>query len=142
MALRALPLGLGTAAREVRGIVQRIRRNAVLTLLAGLCFMTAYVAVIVAAGAALAPHYGPTVAALIIAGVMMLAALIILAVLGLLKRRDRKRRRRQQAAQNLSIAAALSVLPHLTKSKGLLAAVAVGGLALLMTTGRGDDEGG
>jgi len=142
MVLRALPLGLGTAAREVRGIVQRIRRNAVLTSLAGLCFFTAYVAGVVAAGAALAPHYGPAVAALIIAGVMMLAGLIIVGVLGLLKRRDRKRRLRQQTAQKLSIAAALSVLPHLTRPKGLLAAVAVGGLALLMTRGQGDDEAG
>lgn len=142
MALRALPLGLGTAAREVRGIVQRIRRNAVLTCVAGLCFLTAYVAGIVAAGAALAPHYGPALAALIVAGVMALAGLIILGVLALLKRRDRKRRLRQHAAQKLTIAAALSVLPHLTKSKGLLAAVAVGGLALLMTQGRSDEESG
>ncbi|MHA7776893.1 hypothetical protein [Roseibium sp. M-1] len=142
MLLRTLPLGLGTAAREVRGVVHRLRRNALLTALAGLCFATAYVAAIVAVGAALAPVYGPAIAALIIAGGMILAGLLFVSVLAFLKHRDRRRRLRQQAAQRLTIAAALSVLPQLTKSKGLLVAAALGGLALLASQGLGDEESG
>jgi hypothetical protein len=142
MLLRTLPLGLGTAAHEVRGIVHRLRRNALLTALAGLCFATAYVAAVVAAGAALAPLYGPALSALIIAGTMVFAGLMFVAVLAYLKHRDRRRRLKQQAAQRLTIAAALSLLPQLTKSKGLLVAAALGGLALLASQGQGDEGTG
>ncbi|MBN9669422.1 hypothetical protein [Roseibium aggregatum] len=133
---RALPLALSAATRDVSGIYRRAKRNAVLTALAGLCFVSAYVAGMVAAGAYLAPIYGPAGAALTIAAAMVLAGVMVLAVLSFLKHRDRKRNIRRQAARRLTAAAALSLLPQITKSRSLLLVAALGGAALLAAQGR------
>lgn len=140
MMTRALTLALSAATRDVSGMYRRAKRNAALTALAGLCFGTAYVAGMVAAGAYLAPIYGPAVSALLIAAAMIVLGGIALAALALLKRRDRRRNARKQAARRLTAAAAISFLPQVTKSKSLLVVAALGGLAFLASQGLGDGD--
>lgn len=138
--LRALPLAVSAATRDVRGLVRRTKRNAVMTAAAGICFGTAYVAGIAAAGIYLTPLVGPANSALLIAGAMALIGGSVLLVLHVLKRRDRRRNAKRQAAQRLAAAAAISILPQLGKRKSLLAVAALGGLALLATQANGDND--
>ncbi len=142
MLLRALPLALGAVSRDFNGMVHRAKRNAVLGGIAAVCFATAYVAGVVAAGAFLAPVFGPAMAALLIAVFMAVTGLVFVAVLSFLKHKDRRRKAHSQAAQRLGLAAAIYVLPQLTKSKGLMITAALGGLAFLVAQARGDEERG
>ncbi|WP_133192727.1 hypothetical protein [Labrenzia sp. 011] len=129
--MRALPLAMGAVTRDVRMMYRRTKRNAYLTAFAGLCFSTAYVTGIAAVWAVLAPVWGPAPAAAMIAGVMAGIGCVVLAVLSFLKYRERRRNSRRRAAQRLTAAAAVSILPRLTKSRGLLVVAALGGLAFL-----------
>jgi hypothetical protein len=140
MMMRALPLALSAATRDMRGIYRRAKRNAVLTALAGLCFGVAFLAALMAAGIHLAAVYGPATAALLIAAAMSGAGILLLAVVQGLKYLDRRRHARSRSAQRLTAAAAISLLPRMPKSKGLLAVAALGGLAFLVAQGRGDDD--
>lgn len=140
MLLRALPLALSAATRDLRGMYRRTRRNAVLSVLAGLSFGIAFLAALFAAGAWLAPVYGPAGAALIIAGSMAGLGIALILSQQVLKYIDRRRHRRSGTAQRLSAAAAISVLPHLTKSKSLLVVAALGGLAYLAAQSYGEEE--
>ncbi|TYC51328.1 hypothetical protein FMN50_22575 [Rhodobacterales bacterium] len=140
MMMRALPLAVSAATRDVRGIYRRAKRNVVLTAVAGVCFVTAYVALMISAGVYLATIYGPVAAALIIAAGMALLGGLIMAAMAFMKIRERRRNSRRRAGQKLAAAAAISVLPQLTKSKGLLALAAVGGLAYFLTQGNGNDD--
>jgi len=140
MLMRAVPLAVSAVTRDMRGLYRRAKRNTALMVIAGICFATAYVACLVAAGAFLAPIYGTGVAALLIAAAMAVIGGIVLSVLSFLKYRDRRRNARRQAGQRLAAATAISVLPHLTKSKSLLIAAALGGLAYLATQSEGGEE--
>ncbi|NVK35134.1 MAG: hypothetical protein HWE23_11680 [Rhodobacteraceae bacterium] len=130
---------MSAATRDVRGVFRRAKRNAAIITLASLCFVTAYVAGIVAVGIYLTPIYGAGPAVLGIAAVMAATGLLCLGVLSALKYRDKRRAARRRSAQKLAAAAAISIIPQLAKSKGLMALAAVGGLAFLMSRG-GDDE--
>lgn len=140
MLTRALPLAVSAATRDVRGIYRRAKRNAALTAVAVLCFGTAYVAAMVAAGVYLASVYGPVASALIIAAAMALLGGAIMLVMAYLRHREQRLNARRRAGQRLAAAAAISVLPQLTKSKSLLAVAALGGLAFLTLRGQGDGE--
>lgn len=143
MVMRAFPMAFGALRRDINGMVRRAKRNAVLSGIAAVCFATAYVAGVVAAGAYLAPIYGPAMAALLIAAIMLGTGLFFVSVLSYLKYRDRKRKARSQVAKQLTVAAAVSILPQLTKNKGLMITAALGGLAFLAAQALGgDDEGG
>lgn len=138
--MRALPLALSAATRDVRGVFRRARRNAALMLISGICFGTAYLAALVAAGAYLAPIYGPVMAALLIAASMAGIGIVIIIVLKVLKYIEKRRHARRNAATRLSAAAAISILPQITGSKGLLVVAALGGLAYLVAQGQGGEE--
>lgn len=140
MMMRAVPLAVSAASRDMRGLYRRAKRNTALMVLAGICFATAYVAGLVAAGAFLAPIYGPGLSALLIAATMAVIGLLVLAVLSFLKYRDKRRNARRRAGRSLAAAAAISILPQLTKSKGMLAVAAIGGLAYLMTQNQGGGD--
>ncbi len=140
MFLRAIPMAFGAVSRDFNGMVRRAKRNAVLSGIAAVCFATAYVAGVVAAGAYLAPIFGPAMAALLIAAIMAVTGLVVVAVMSFLKHRDRKRKAHSQVAQRLTLAAAVSILPQLTKSKGLLVTAALGGLALLAAQTLGGED--
>jgi len=140
MILRTLPLVMSAATRDLRAMYRRARRNAVLTAAAALCFSTAYVAALVAVWAWLAPVFGPAVAAAIIAGVMLVLGLGLLAVVSVLRAREKRRASRRRAAQRLTAAAAISILPQLTKSRSLLVIAALGGLAFLASQRNDDDD--
>jgi MFS family permease len=140
MFLRAIPMAFGAVSRDFNGMVRRAKRNAVLSGIAALCFATAYVAGVVAVGAYLAPIFGPAVAALLIAVIMAVTGLVFIAVLSFLKHRDQKRKAHSQVAQRLGLAAAVSILPQLTKSKGLMVTVALGGLAILAAQALGGED--
>lgn len=140
MLTRALPMALSAASSDLRGIYRRARRNAVLSGLALVSFATAYLAGLVALGAYLAPLYGPAVAALLIAAAMTAVGTTILVVLAILKRREKRRQARLQAARRVTLAAAISVLPHLSRSKSLFLVAAAGGLAYLLSKDRGDTD--
>lgn len=140
MMMRAVPLAVSAVSRDMRGIYRRAKRNTALMVVAGICFATAYLAGLVAAGAFLAPIYGPALAALLIAAAMAVIGLVVLAVLSFLKHRDKRRNARRRAGQNLAAAAAISILPQLTGSKSLLTLAAIGGLAFLATRSQGGEE--
>ncbi|WP_103225036.1 hypothetical protein [Roseibium marinum] len=120
-------------------VYRRAKRNVYLTAAAGVCFATAYVAGLAAVWAFLAPLWGPAEAAALIAAVMAGVGVVIIAVLSFVKFRERRRNSRRRAAMRLSAAAAVSILPRLTKSRSLLVIAALGGLAFLATQG-GDQE--
>ena len=138
--LRALPLAVSTATRDVRGMVRRTKRNALLSASAGVCFGTAYVAGVAAIGIYFATVVGPAFSALAIAVAMAAAGGAVLLVLHVLKRRDRRRNAKRQAAQRLTAAAAISILPQLANRKSLLAVAALGGLAFLAAQASGDTD--
>lgn len=138
--LRALPLAVSAATRDVRGVVRRTKRNALLSAGAGICFGTAYVAGIAAMGISLATVVGPALSALAIAVAMVVFGGSVLLVLHGLKRRDRSRNAKRQAAQRLTAAAAISILPQLANRKSLLAVAALGGLAFLATQVSGETD--
>ncbi|MCK7615106.1 hypothetical protein [Roseibium sediminicola] len=140
MMMRAVPLAVSAVSRDMRGIYRRAKRNTALMVVSGICFATAYVAGLIAAGAFLAPIYGPALSALLIAAAMAVIGLVVLAVLSLLKLRDKRRNARRRAGQNLAAAAAISILPQLTGSKSLLALAAIGGLAFLAARSQGGEE--
>jgi len=140
MIMRAVPLVVSAASRDMRGLYRRTKRNTALMVLAGVCFATAYVAGLIAAGAFLAPIYGPGLSALLIAAAMAVVGLLVLAVLAFFKHLDKRRNARRRAGQNLATAAAISILPQLARSKGLLALAAVGGLAFLAAQNHGGEE--
>lgn len=139
MVMRALPLALSAATRDIRMVYRRAKRNVFLMTVAGVCFATAYVAGLAAVWAYLAPLWGPAEAAALIAAVMAGIGVLIIVVLSIVKFVERRRNSRRRAAQRLSAAAAISILPRLTKSKSLLVIAAIGGLAFLATQG-GDRE--
>lgn len=139
MLTRALPLAVSAATRDVRGMYRRARRNVALTALAGVCFATAYVAAMVAAGVYLASVYGPVAGALIVAAAMALLGGTIMVAMAIVKHREQRRNARRRAGQRLAAAAAISVLPQLTSSKSLLAVAALGGLAFLTLRGQGGE---
>ncbi|MEJ8473833.1 hypothetical protein [Roseibium algae] len=138
--MRPLSQALTYATRDVQGTYRRAKRNAVLTALAVFFFASAYLAGLIAAGAYLVPIFGPVTAALLIAGAMASIGCVILIVVGVLKSREKKRQSRRRETQRLATAAAISILPELVKSKGLLAVVALGGLAYLASRERGDGD--
>lgn len=138
--LRAVPLAVSAASRDVRGMVRRTKRNAVLSVCAGICFGTAYVAGIAAIGIYLGTLVGPALSALAIAGVMIVSGGAVMAALSALKRRDRRKNAKRQAAQRLTAAAAISILPQLANRKSLLAVAALGALALLATQVSGETD--
>lgn len=117
---RALPMAISAASRDIRGMYRRARRNAVLNGIAAVCFVTAYVAGLIAVGAYLAPIYGPVVSALLVTGAMATLGVVILLALAILKRREKRRQARREAARRMTAAAALSLLPQLARSKSLL----------------------
>lgn len=140
MMTRAIPLALSAATRDMQGLYRRAKRNTALMVLAGICFATAYVAGLFAAGAYLAPIYGPGMAALLIAAAMAAIGVVVLAVLGILKYRDKRRNARRRSGQRLAAAAAVAMLPQLKSSKSLLVVAALGGLAYLATQGQGGED--
>ncbi|WP_269586107.1 hypothetical protein [Roseibium sp. Sym1] len=140
MLMRAVPLALSAASRDMRGLYRRAKRNTALMVFAGICFATAYLAALVAAGAYLAPVFGAGPAALLIAAAMVVVGALALCVLAILRHRDKRRNARRQAGQRLAAAAAVSVLPQLARSKSLLVAAAIGGLAYMAAQGPGDDD--
>lgn len=138
--LRGAPLAFSAVTRDLRGAYRRAKRNTALMAAACICFATAYVAGLVAAGAFLAPIYGPGPAALLIAASMAVIGLVVIGVLAFLKHRDKRHSARKAAAQKLAAATAISVLPHVTKSKGLLIAAALGGLAYVLSQAQGGND--
>lgn len=138
--MRALPTAFSAVTRDVRGIYRRTKRNAALSGLALMCFVSAYAAALVAAGAHLAPLYGPAMAALIIAASMAMIGGLLLVTVKILKFRERRQLVRRRATQRLGAAAAISILPQITRSKSLLLVAALGGLALMATQVMGNDE--
>lgn len=136
-------MALSALQRDLREAVDRARRNVVLMAVAGLCFVTAYCAALIAIGAALYPLVGLAWAATIETGGLLVIGGLILLVRHGLKVRDRRRLARRRAAQRMVASTVFSLLPMLGKSKHALLLAALGGLAYWVTsqtTGATEDD--
>ncbi|OJF94341.1 hypothetical protein [Pararhizobium antarcticum] len=129
-------------ASDVGHTVSRYKRNAALSVFAGVFFATAYVFALVAGGLYLSTLYTPLHAALILGGASLLIGLIIMGVMYTLSARDARlaaeRRRRSMAQANLAVAASMTIF----RRKPLLAAglaVGVGALLGFTRKSRNDD---
>lgn len=124
-------------ASDIGSALRRARRNAFLYALAGLFFLSAYAAAVVAGGLYLASITDPTTAALVIAAAMLFLALMLLAGMALANAIERRRDRGNGSGKALAAAAAISMLPTLAKSKGVLGMALLGGVAVLVATRAG-----
>lgn len=84
--LEALLVYLGETQREGRMVTRRLRATILLWVLAGVFFLIAFVAAVVAGSIYLARHMGAGPAAMIIAGTAFLLGVIMLVSLAIVKR--------------------------------------------------------
>jgi uncharacterized membrane protein len=120
---------------DIGAMISRLKRNAALSALAGLLFLTGYIFALVAGAIYLSRSFTPLQAVLIIAAAAVVLGLLVIALMSFLRARDerrsRERRRGSQAQTSLALATALSVFQ---KRPLLAAGFAVGiGAALGLT---------
>ncbi|PZU63744.1 MAG: hypothetical protein DI546_25595 [Rhizobium sp.] len=84
--LEALLVYLGETQREGRVVTRRLRSVIILSVLAVIFFLIAFVAAVVAGSIYLARHVGAGPAALVVAGSAFLLGVIMLVALAILKR--------------------------------------------------------
>lgn len=84
--LEALLVYLGETQREGRVVTRRLRSVIMLSVLAGIFFLIAFVAAVVAGSIYLARHVGAGPAALVVAGSAFLLGVIMLVALAIIKR--------------------------------------------------------
>lgn len=134
---RLAPLLASVLATDIGSALRRARRNAVLYALAGLFFLSAYAAALIGGGLYLASRTDPMTAALVIAAGMVALALLLLAGMALANAIERRKQREHGSGKALAAAAAISILPTLAKSKGVLGMALLGGIAVLVATRAG-----
>uniref|UniRef100_UPI003BAA9494 hypothetical protein n=1 Tax=Stappia sp. TaxID=1870903 RepID=UPI003BAA9494 len=143
--MRLAPLLLSAIATDFGALLRRLRRQAIVWVLAGFLAIMAYIAAMAAAGIALAAETGAFEAALILALGHLAAAVLLVAGLMIgeaIARRRRERNRALDKDRNQALlATALTVgaahLPGLLRSRGALGAAALGVVALLALRSRG-----
>lgn len=134
---RLLPIVAAAVAKDIKGMMARIRRMAVLGAIGALFALTSYVAAVAAAAIYLARAVGVIEAALIVSAISALVVLMIVIAMMISSRRHKRRRKLSKRIAGL--AATATLVPTAIRSKTLLAAVAVGGLiALAVTSARSD----
>jgi hypothetical protein len=123
------PLVIGLLTADVKSAAYRARRLAIIYSAAALFGFAGFLALLVAAGLAMARHMSPEVAALAIAGVLVSLSLVLVAFASIWSGRDRRKKASNSASRTIAAAAAVSVLPALLGNRlglGIIAAVAGG----------------
>lgn len=129
--LRLLPILMNLAATDVGAVLARKRRNAILYAIAGMLAFTAWLAAVAGAIIVAARHVGPVEALFLAAALLLALSLAAIASVMWANRRDGRRQAATVAKPALFTAAALAILPALTRSLPLILAVALTGLAVL-----------
>jgi cytochrome bd-type quinol oxidase subunit 2 len=123
------PLILGLLTADVKSAVQRAKRLTIIYTVAALLGLAGFLALLVAAGIAMARHMSPEAAALAIAGILVSASLVLVAIASIWSARDRRKKASKSASRTIVAAAAVTFLPALLGNRlglGLIAAVAGG----------------
>lgn len=141
ISMRSFSLVISALLQDMRGAWRRAKRNAFIVCCACICFLTAYVAALVAVAGVLIPLYGAVVSALLIASSMAGLGMLALLVLAALNAREKRRQSGLGRNKRVIAAAGLSMMPKLAQSKGLLSLAAIGGLAYLVMRPSGEDDG-
>lgn len=139
--IRLLPMIMSLVATDVGAVYQRKKRNAVLYAVVTVLFGTAWLCAVAALVIWAAYELGAVEAALVVAAGLSATALITLAIVALLNRRDRLHRERTSARPAVAAAAALAILPAITRSKTLLGLAGIAGLVFAATQASSAPEG-
>lgn len=111
------PLLLGLLTTDIKSAATRAKRLTIFYSLAALFGISAFLALLFAAGLFLARHMSPEAAALAIAGIMLAFAALVLAAASIWASRERKNRARRSIAPTLAVTAAVTLLPAILSNK-------------------------
>ena len=120
------PLLVSLLAADVKSAVNRTRKLAIFYAIAGLFAVSAFAALLVAAGIALSHSIRPELAALLLAAILVSISLIVLASASIWSARQRRLAKSGTAAKTIAAAAAVTFLPMLGSNRagvGLVAAL-------------------
>lgn len=127
---------------EIETLVDRFKRNALVSGLIASCALIAFVFLLIAGFVALASAMGPLVAALVMAGGALVLALLIF-LINKIGARARKRRELERRRKHEASALAITALPALIRSplgKSLsVPLVVLAAYLLFRRPGAGDD---
>lgn len=121
------PLLVSLLAADVKSAVKRARILAIFYAIAGLFAVSAFAALLVAAGIALSHSIRPELAALLLAAILVSISLMILAAASIWSACQRRLAKTGTAAKTMAAAAAVTFLPMLASNRaglGLVAAFA------------------
>lgn len=133
-------IGLGLVNMSATAV--EVKRKAVGGLIAGVFFLTAYVALVMALAFYVATEAGAVAAALVVAAAAMAAALVVLAVVAVLNRRTEQLVLARQAALAAArpdplTARLVQELPSMIRASPVAAAVMVSSFAYVLARSQG-----
>ena len=138
--LRLFPLVASFASRDLGAIINRLRRNAVCVVIALVLVIAVYASALLGVGLALAEQIGAIQAAFALAGGQIVLMLVIVMSVWAINTLERRRERQRNSSRVVAAAASMALLPRLLKSRALVPAVIVGGLAFLAARAAGGSQ--